>query len=92
MQIANAERVNSLPDRAPITGDEWRDAAACKDVDAEIFYETQPREAREICGRCAVQAACLEEELTWPASRQFGYRGGLMASDRKKLIKARDAT
>jgi WhiB family redox-sensing transcriptional regulator len=46
--------------------------------------------ARTICDTCPVAAACLEEELAFGYSNQYGMRGGLDPNERRALIRARN--
>lgn len=79
-----------------------RAVAACVDLPPELFTGpaedvvepfqeriARSREAMQVCGGCAVRAACLEEALTWPLSAQIGVRGGLSASARREEIRRR---
>lgn len=64
----------------------------CAQTDPEIFYESQFRTmAARICADCPVQQACLERELHLEAENQWGFRGGKTQSERKRMIRAREA-
>lgn len=79
------------PDRAP----DWRDHAACRDVDPELFFgpqdspvDTAPLRwelvAIATCVSCPVQATCLAWALD-AGQVQWGVLGGLRAADRAAL-------
>jgi WhiB family transcriptional regulator, redox-sensing transcriptional regulator len=72
------------------TSADWRAAAACREVDIEVFFavdEASQREAVAICESCPVRAACLEHAVT--AREQYGVWGGVREQDRKRLVRAR---
>lgn len=76
----------------PGRGD-WRDRARCKSPGvAELFFADTPedrRAAARLCRQCPVRVSCLLEELRFPSSEQNGFRGGLTAEDRRKLLQRR---
>jgi WhiB family redox-sensing transcriptional regulator len=44
----------------------WRQSAACRGVDPEIFYPVSDEEAeaaKSVCGQCDVRETCLEFAL-----------------------------
>jgi WhiB family transcriptional regulator, redox-sensing transcriptional regulator len=71
--------------------DDWRDRAACRDEDPELFFpvseigpgERQVNQARSVCGRCPVRAQCLEHALH--NGLDHGIFGGTTESERRKL-------
>lgn len=79
---------------------EWVDQAACKGMDGSIFFASRGdnlrkthgderaryHEAREVCGRCPVNAECLDHALTYRIS--FGVWGGMTSHERAKLLRA----
>lgn len=69
---------------------DWRAAAACREVDVEVFFaidEVSQREAVAICETCPVRRECLEHAI---ANReQYGVWGGMREQDRKRLVRAR---
>ena len=69
---------------------DWRAAAACREVDVEVFFaidEASQREAIAICEGCPVRRECLEHAV---ANReQYGVWGGLREQDRKRLVRSR---
>jgi len=71
----------------------WRQRAACKGVDPDIFYPTSDEEAEEakaICALCPVREACLEYAL---ANRERdGVWGGATERERRRMIRQRRKT
>jgi WhiB family redox-sensing transcriptional regulator len=73
------------------TRTDWRDHAACRDADADLFFPVgtmgpalrQIDEAKRICWTCPAQAACLdwamEHGITW------GVWGGTTEEERRAL-------
>lgn len=86
------ERLPSIKEEKP-AGD-WRDKALCK-VDPELFFTegTTPEarekiaQAKEMCGRCLAQFACLDYALpaVQDGSLKYGIWGGLTMDELKKL-------
>lgn len=76
-----------MTDRA----DEWRDRAACRGTDPELFFPSTAgagaqrlqRQAKAICATCPVLADCLSWALT--EGIDFGVFGGLDADERRAL-------
>lgn len=71
------------PDRI----EDWRDRAACTQVDPELFFPEpgeSPRNAKSICASCEV----INECLTWAieTDEQFGVAGGLTRLERRRLV------
>lgn len=68
----------------------WRDRAACRGLDPEIFYPVSDEdadEAKSICAVCPVREACLEYAL---ANRERdGVWGGATERERRRLIRQR---
>jgi len=71
----------------------WRDEAACKDADPEIFFEEPRGKAREqqyeaakaICATCPVVAECLAESLRDISTYAYGVWGGTSPSERQQI-------
>ena len=68
----------------------WRDRAACRGLDPEIFYpvsDEDAEEAKSICAICPVREACLEYAL---ANRERdGVWGGATERERRRMIRQR---
>ena len=69
----------------------WRDYAACRGENPELFFPIgtsdpavrQLKQAKAICGRCAVQSVCLEWAML--AGIDDGVWGGLSEDERRTL-------
>jgi WhiB family transcriptional regulator, redox-sensing transcriptional regulator len=73
----------------------WREAAACRFLDTEIFFPisktglglVEIQEAKEVCSRCPVRPACLTFALD---TRQgYGIWGGYDEEERRMLLRQR---
>jgi WhiB family redox-sensing transcriptional regulator len=68
----------------------WRQDAACKGLDPEIFYPASDEEAavaKSVCRQCAVVTTCLEYAL---GSRELdGVWGGATEKERRRIIRQR---
>lgn len=68
----------------------WRDRAACRGIDPEIFYPVSDEEvdaARAICAVCPVREACLEHALS--SREKEGIWGGCTERERRRIIRQR---
>ena len=68
----------------------WRQKAACRGVDPEIFHpseEDDPTPAKAICAECPVREACLEHALA--VREKHGVWGGLTERERRRVIRQR---
>jgi WhiB family redox-sensing transcriptional regulator len=64
----------------------WQEEALCAQTDPEAFFPEKggsTREAKRVCGRCAVQSECLEYALA--RDERFGIWGGLSERERRRL-------
>ena len=74
--------------------DDWRDRAACRDTDPDLFFPVgttgpaieQIEAAKMVCHQCEAQAACLEFAIT--TNQESGIWGGTSEEERRKLRKA----
>lgn len=68
----------------------WRQRAACRGVDPDIFYPVSDEEAeaaKAICVQCTVREACLEFAL---ANRERdGVWGGATERERRRIVRQR---
>jgi WhiB family transcriptional regulator, redox-sensing transcriptional regulator len=68
----------------------WRDQAACRGLDPDIFYPSSDEDAdvaKSICAMCPVREACLEYAL---ANRERdGVWGGATERERRRMIRQR---
>jgi WhiB family transcriptional regulator, redox-sensing transcriptional regulator len=68
----------------------WRQRAACRGVDPDIFYPVSDEEAddaKAICALCPVEQACLEWALSNRESD--GVWGGATERERRRMIRRR---
>jgi WhiB family redox-sensing transcriptional regulator len=71
----------------------WRDQAACRGLDPEIFYPAEDEAAetaKEVCGSCAVRQTCLEHALS--VREKEGIWGGATERERRRIIRQRRRT
>lgn len=76
-----------------LTVTDWRDLAACRDSDPELFFPIgttghavdQIRKATAICGSCSVQEECLQYALE--TNQEAGIWGSYPEDDRRRLRK-----
>ncbi|GHG28112.1 WhiB family transcriptional regulator [Streptomyces filamentosus] len=72
----------------------WRAAAACQDVDPDLFFPVgsgapalaQAEEAKRVCRRCPVREPCLRSALAQPHPPS-GVWGGLTEAQRAALAR-----
>lgn len=68
----------------------WRQAAACRGVDPEVFYPLSDEEAgaaKIVCGRCPVRQPCLEFALG--SREREGVWGGATERERRRILRQR---
>lgn len=74
----------------------WQRHAACRGLEAEIFYPPESDaagdddaafEAKAVCGACAVSGECLEYALA--VREKEGVWGGQTAAERVRIIRRR---
>ncbi|MEU9860193.1 WhiB family transcriptional regulator [Streptomyces sp. NPDC047971] len=72
--------------------DGWRAAAACQDVDPDLFFPvgvgpsalSQAEEAKEVCRACPVREECLRWAMD-EGRHVTGVWGGLTENERRSL-------
>lgn len=72
----------------------WRSQAACRDLDANLFFpagETGPAaiqiaHAKSVCRACPVQQPCLEFALA--THQDYGIWGGYTEEERREIRRA----
>lgn len=77
-------------DVVPLTNQTWRQHAACKGVDPEIFYPISDEEAevaKSVCRGCSVRQLCLEYALG--SRERDGVWGGATERERRRLLRQR---
>jgi WhiB family redox-sensing transcriptional regulator len=73
---------------------DWRDRAACRDTDPDLFFPIgttgtaldQIESAKLVCRNCDAMSACLEFALA--TNQESGVWGGTSEEERRKLRKA----
>jgi WhiB family transcriptional regulator, redox-sensing transcriptional regulator len=82
-----------LPNRAAQSGGaDWRDQAACRDVDPELFFPAgnagpallQIGQAKQVCAGCPVRTQCLDWALD--SGQEAGVWGGTSEDERRALL------
>ena len=71
----------------------WRDRAACRDVDPDLFFpvgNTGPalldiKEAKAVCRRCDVVDICLQWALD--ERQDHGVWGGMSEDERRTMVR-----
>jgi WhiB family transcriptional regulator, redox-sensing transcriptional regulator len=77
--------------------DDWRERAACRDEDPELFFPVsemgpsarQVDQAKAVCARCPVRARCLTYALE--NGLDHGIYGGTTETERR-LLRRRERT
>ncbi|HEX6522969.1 MAG TPA: WhiB family transcriptional regulator [Streptosporangiaceae bacterium] len=72
-------------------GTDWRDDAACRNLDPDLFFPISTRgaalpqiqAATRVCRRCPVRLACLRWALE--TGQDAGIWGGLTEEERRRL-------
>ena len=73
--------------------DDWRDQAACRDTDPDLFFPIgttgpaieQIESAKAVCLACDAQSSCLDFALA--TNQESGIWGGTSEEERRKLRK-----
>lgn len=71
----------------------WRQHAACRGVDPEVFYPVTDDEAetpKAICGACTVRHGCLDWALA--NKERDGIWGGATEKERRRMLRQRRKT
>ncbi|HEX2064919.1 MAG TPA: WhiB family transcriptional regulator [Acidimicrobiales bacterium] len=66
----------------------WRQHAACRGIDPEIFHPPSEEEAelaKAICARCMVREPCLQHALSHREPE--GVWGGTTGKERRRLLR-----
>lgn len=74
----------------PIEDQDWRDRAACRGEDTDLFFPDRGQDtkaAKEICGRCPVRLDCLRYALA--EGIKHGVWGGASERARRRMRKRR---
>ena len=70
---------------------DWRDRAACRDEDPELFFPVsevgpgseQVQRAKAVCARCPVQRECLNYAIE--TGLAYGVFGGTTPQERRRV-------
>ncbi|GAC1531602.1 MAG: hypothetical protein NVS3B12_07910 [Acidimicrobiales bacterium] len=68
----------------------WRQTAACRGVDPDIFYpaiEEDAEVAKSICAQCHARQTCLEYALT--NRERDGVWGAATEKERRRMLRQR---
>ncbi len=95
MEIVTDTRVHLSPRTAPSGSTDWRDLAACRDTDPDLFFPVgnagpalrQVAQAKQICAGCTVRTPCLEWALA--SGQEAGVWGGTSEDERRALRRLR---
>jgi len=71
----------------------WRNRAACRGIDPDIFFPVTDEDAepaKAICNVCPVREACLEFALA--AREREGVWGGATERERRRIVRQRRKT
>lgn len=71
----------------------WRQRAACRGIDPDVFYpatDEEAAEAKAVCSVCPVRETCLEYALGH--RERDGVWGGATERERRRLIRQRRKT
>jgi WhiB family redox-sensing transcriptional regulator len=64
----------------------WKEDAACKGMDINIFFAADTREAKAVCKRCQTTQECMEYARRFEDAVGFagGVYGGKSSEERRK--------
>jgi WhiB family redox-sensing transcriptional regulator len=74
----------------PLTNQTWRQHAACRGVEPDIFYPATDEEAevaKAVCDACPVRQPCLEYALS--SRERDGVWGGATEKERRRILRQR---
>ena len=74
----------------PLTNQTWRQHAACRGVEPDVFYPVSDEEAdvaKSICNVCSVRQPCLEYALG--NRERDGVWGGATERERRRILRQR---
>ena len=77
----------------PLTNQTWRQHAACRGVEPDIFYPASDEEAevaKAVCAVCPVRQPCLEYALS--SRERDGVWGGATEKERRRILRQRRKT
>ncbi len=68
--------------------DTWRDRAACRGMNVELFYSTDEavlRSALRVCADCPVRQSCFSAAMA--EGESFGVWGGTVEAQRRRVFR-----
>ncbi|MFZ0060174.1 MAG: WhiB family transcriptional regulator [Acidimicrobiales bacterium] len=68
----------------------WRQRAACRGLDPEVFHplsDEEAEDAKAVCARCPVRQMCLEHAIVH--REREGVWGGLTERERRRMLRQR---
>jgi WhiB family transcriptional regulator, redox-sensing transcriptional regulator len=71
----------------PLTNLTWRQHAACRGVEPDVFYPASDEEAevaKAVCAVCPVRQPCLEYALS--SRERDGVWGGATEKERRRIL------
>ena len=82
-------------DQGDLTPSVWRNSAACRDTDPDLFFPVGQTglaidhiaSAKAVCGGCAVRVECLEYALM--TNQDAGIWGAKTEDERRKIRRER---
>ena len=95
MSVTMQDNAVPFPTRESIEPRVWRNGAACRDTDPDLFFpvgQTGPAiahiaNAKQVCTTCAVKRECLEYALM--TNQDAGIWGGLTEDERRQIRRER---
>jgi WhiB family transcriptional regulator, redox-sensing transcriptional regulator len=87
----NVALTSARPIPLTVDDDNWRDYAACRDTDPDLFFPVgttgpaieQIENAKAVCAECEACQPCLQYALT--TNQDSGIWGGTSEEERRKL-------
>lgn len=94
-QTGLQDKVVQIQTRESLEPKVWRNDAACRDTDPDLFFpvgQTGPaiahiESAKQVCTTCAVKIECLEYSLM--TNQDAGIWGGLTEDERRQIRRER---
>lgn len=95
MSVNLQDNAVAFPTRESIEPRVWRNSAACRDTDPDLFFpvgQTGPAiahiaNAKQVCTTCGVKRECLEYALM--TNQDAGIWGGLTEDERRQIRRER---
>jgi WhiB family redox-sensing transcriptional regulator len=95
VSVRMQDKAIPFPTRTTTEPRVWRNGAACRDTDPDLFFpvgQTGPaiahiESAKHVCTTCAVKRECLEYALM--TNQDAGIWGGLTEDERRQIRRER---